>query len=73
MALSGRMSKRKSAAAIARRMAALTRVLAKRRQTYAGISGDELVKKFRYYKLAGVIHHNKKSPRQSRGVLKISP
>jgi hypothetical protein len=53
MALSGRMSKTKSAVAIARRMVALMWVLAKRRQRYAGISGDELVKKFRYYKLAG--------------------
>jgi transposase len=53
LALSGRMSKTKSAVAIARRMVVLMWVLAKRRQRYAGISGDELAKKFRYYKLAG--------------------
>jgi transposase len=53
MALSGRMNKTKSAVAIARRMVVLMWVLAKRRQTYAGISGNELAKKFCYYKLAG--------------------
>ena len=52
-ALSGRMSKTKSAVAIARRMVVLMWVLAKRRQMYADIGRVELAKKFRYYKLAG--------------------
>jgi hypothetical protein len=34
-------------------MVVLIWTLAKRRQMYADISGDELAKKFRYYKLAG--------------------
>jgi transposase len=53
MALSGRMSKTKSAVAIARRMVVLMWVLARRRQMYADIAGSELAKKFRYYQLAG--------------------
>ena len=53
LALSGRMSKTKSAVAIARRIVVLMWVLAKRRQMYADAGRPELVKKFRYYKLAG--------------------
>jgi transposase len=53
MALSGRMSKTKSAVAIVRRMVVLMWVLARRRQMYADIAGSELAKKFRYYQLAG--------------------
>jgi hypothetical protein len=53
IALSGRMSKTKSAAAIARRIVVLLWTLAKRRQMYADAVTDELVKKFRHYKLSG--------------------
>ena len=53
LALSGRMSKTKSAVAIARRMVVLMWVLVKRRQVYADIPAEELAKKFHYYKLTG--------------------
>jgi hypothetical protein len=53
MALSGRMGKTRSAVAITRRMVGLMWVLAKRRELYADVSAGELVRKFRYYKLAG--------------------
>jgi transposase len=52
-ALSGRMSKTKSATAIARRIIVLMWTLAKRREMYADAPCGELVKKFRYYKLTG--------------------
>jgi transposase len=52
-ALRGRMSKVKSAVAIARRMVSLMWVLARRRELYADASAGELARKFRYYKLAG--------------------
>jgi hypothetical protein len=51
-ALSGRMSKTKSAVAIARRIVVLMWTLVKRRQMYADAALGELVKKFRYYKLS---------------------
>jgi hypothetical protein len=47
------MSKTKSAVAIARRMAALMWVLAKRRRMYADAARGELAKKFYRCKLAG--------------------
>jgi hypothetical protein len=53
MALSGRMSKTKSAVAIARRIVGLMWVLAKCRELYADVFAGELARKFRYYKLAG--------------------
>jgi transposase len=49
--LSGRKSKTKSATAIARRIIELMWVLAVRREFYACASKDQLVKKFRAYKL----------------------
>ncbi|GMO49274.1 MAG: hypothetical protein Pg6C_11880 [Treponemataceae bacterium] len=52
-ALSPRTGKTKSAAAIARRMIVLMRVLAKRRELYNGVSASGLERKFRCYKLAG--------------------
>jgi transposase len=53
LALSERISKTKSAVAIARRMVSLMWILTKRRQLYADVSAGELARKFRYYKLAG--------------------
>jgi transposase len=49
--LTGRMSKTKSAVAIARRMITLLWVLVTRREYYKDMAKAELVKKLRYYKL----------------------
>jgi transposase len=49
--LSGRMNKRKSAVAIARKMVTLAWLLMKRREYYNGISNEALEKKLRYYKI----------------------
>jgi transposase len=49
--LTGRMSKTKSAVAIARRMITLMWVLVTRREFYKDITKAELEKKLRYYKL----------------------
>jgi transposase len=53
LALSGRMSKTKSAVAIGRRMVVLMWVLAKRRRMYADTASGEPAKKFHRYKLTG--------------------
>jgi transposase len=50
-ALSGRMSKRKSAVAIARKMVSLAWLLMKRRDYYQGMNNEALGKKLRYYKI----------------------
>jgi transposase len=49
--LSGRMNKRKSAVAVARKMVTLAWLLMKRREYYRGISDAALAKKLRYYKI----------------------
>jgi transposase len=49
--LAGRMSRRKSAVAVARKMVILAWVLMRRRQYYRGISSEALEKKLRYYKI----------------------
>jgi transposase len=49
--LSGRMNKRKSAVAMARKMVALAWLLMKRREYYRGISNEALEKKLRFYKV----------------------
>jgi transposase len=49
--LSGRMSKRKSAVAVARKMVVLAWLLMKRREYYRGISSAALEKKLHYYKV----------------------
>ena len=49
--LSERKSKTKSAIAIARRIIGLMWILARRREFYAGVSKERLVRKFRLYKL----------------------
>jgi transposase len=49
--LSGRMSKRKSAVAVARKMVTLAWLLMKRREYYKGISSAALEKKLHYYKV----------------------
>jgi hypothetical protein len=49
--LTARMSKTKSAVAIARRMITLLWVLVTRREYYKDMAKAELVKKLRYYKL----------------------
>jgi hypothetical protein len=53
VAFFGRMSKTKSAVAIARQLVGLMWVLAKRRQLYANVSAGELTRKFWYYNWAG--------------------
>jgi hypothetical protein len=50
-ALSGRMNRRKSAVAIARKMVRLAWLLMKRREYYRGMNGAALEKKLRYYKI----------------------
>jgi hypothetical protein len=49
--LKGRMNKRKSAVAIARKLVTLAWVLMKRREYYNGIDLDTLKKKLKYYKV----------------------
>jgi hypothetical protein len=49
--LAGRMSKRKSAVAMARKMVCLAWLLMKRREYYRGMSNEALEKKPRYYKV----------------------
>jgi transposase len=49
--LAGRMNKRKSAVAVARKMVTLTWLLMKRREYYRGIDNEALEKKLRYYKV----------------------
>jgi hypothetical protein len=50
-ALKGRMNKRKSAVAIARKLVTLAWLLMKRREYYNGIGLDALKKKLKYYKV----------------------
>ena len=50
-ALKGRMNKRKSAVAIARKLVTLAWLLMKRRECYSGIDSDALKKKLKYYKV----------------------
>jgi hypothetical protein len=50
--LNGRMGKMKSAAAAARRLVCLLWILAARREFYADMSRDGLVKRLRRYKIA---------------------
>jgi transposase len=49
--LSGRMNKKKSAVAIARKMVILAWLLMKRREYYRGMSNEALEKKLNYYKV----------------------
>jgi transposase len=49
--LTGRMSKKKSAVAVARKMVILAWLLMKRREYYNGISSAALAKKLHYYKV----------------------
>jgi transposase len=49
--LAGRMSKRNSAVAVARKMVCLAWLLMKRREYYRGISNEALEKKLRFYKV----------------------
>jgi hypothetical protein len=49
--LPGRMSKRKSAVAAARKMASLAWLLMKRKDYYHGVGSAALEKKLRYYKI----------------------
>ena len=49
--LSGRMNKRKSAVAVARKMVGLAWLLMKRREYYRGMDSVALKKKLRYYKI----------------------
>jgi transposase len=49
--LAERMSRRKSAVAVARKMVTLAWVLMKRREYYRGMSNEALEKKLRYYKI----------------------
>jgi transposase len=49
--LSGRMNKRKSAVAIARKMVTLAWLLMRRRENYRGVSDEALEKKLHYYKI----------------------
>ena len=51
--LAGRMNKRKSAVAIARKLVTLAWLLMKRREYYNGIDANALKKKLRYYKVRG--------------------
>jgi transposase len=53
--LAGRMSKRKSAVAVARKMVCLAWVLMKRREYYRGMSNEALEKKLRYYKIKKLV------------------
>jgi hypothetical protein len=53
--LSGRMSKRKSAVAVARKMVVLAWLLMKRREYYNGISSAALAKKLHYYKVEKLV------------------
>jgi hypothetical protein len=53
--LSGRMNKRKSAVAAARKMASLAWLLMKRRDYYHGVSSAALEKKLRYYKIKKMV------------------
>ncbi|MDR1446081.1 MAG: hypothetical protein LBI90_04190 [Treponema sp.] len=54
-ALSGRMNKRKSAVAIARKMVSLAWLLMKRREYYRGMNSEALGKKLRYYKIEKLV------------------
>ena len=49
--LPGRMSRKKSAVAVARKMAGLAWLLMKRREYYRGMDKAALEKKLRYYKI----------------------
>jgi transposase len=49
--LSGRMNKRKSAVAVARKTVSLAWLLMKRKEYYRGVSSTALEKKLRYYKI----------------------
>jgi transposase len=51
--LAGRMNRRKSAVAVARKLVTLAWLLMKRREYYNGIDADTLKKKLRYYKVRG--------------------
>jgi transposase len=53
--LTGRMNKRKSAVAVARKMVTLAWLLMKRREYYRGISSEALEKKLRYYKIKKLV------------------
>ena len=53
--LSGRMNKRKSAVAVARKMVSLAWLLMKRREYYRGISNEALTKKLRYYHIKKLV------------------
>jgi transposase len=53
--LSGRMNKRKSAVAIARKMVSLAWLLMKRRDYYRGMNNEALGKKLRYYKIKKMV------------------
>jgi transposase len=53
--LSGRMSKRKSAVAVARKMVNLAWLLMKRRKYYRGMNSTALEKKLRYYKIEKMV------------------
>jgi transposase len=51
--LAGRMNKRKSAVAVARKLVTLAWLLMKRKEYYRGIDAQQLDKKLRYYKVWG--------------------
>jgi transposase len=53
--LAGRMNKRKSAVAVARKMVTLAWLLMKRREYYNGIDDEALKKKLRYYKVEKLV------------------
>jgi transposase len=54
-ALSGRMNKRKSAVAIARKMVSLAWLLMRRKEYYRGMNSEALGKKLRYYKIEKLV------------------
>jgi transposase len=53
--LAGRMSRRKSAVAVARKMVVLAWLLMRRKEYYRGMEGEMLERKLRYYKIVGEI------------------
>jgi transposase len=53
--LSGRMNKKKSAVAVARKMVILAWLLMKRKDYYNGVSSTALEKKLRYYKIKKMV------------------
>jgi hypothetical protein len=53
--LSGRMNKKKSAVAVARKMVSLAWLLMKRKEYYNGVSSTALEKKLRYYKIKKMV------------------